>query len=130
MESYRRRARPAQRKVSSHLFKDPGTYNVTLTVTDAVGKTGNDTMTVTVRDITGPQTNAGPDISVDQGTTVTFDGTGTADRSPLAGYAWTFTDGAPITLYGPRPEYTFEKPGCTSSPSTPPTSRATGTQTP
>ncbi len=39
---------------ATHVFATPGTYLVTLTVRDADGNTGTDTLIVTVRDITDP----------------------------------------------------------------------------
>ena len=95
----------------THTFAQPGTYVVTLTVRDAAGNTNADTMTVTVRDITPPTANAGPDQNVDAGTPAAFDGSASTDNVGIANYTWTFTDGGAVTLYGGAPTHTFAQPG-------------------
>ena len=98
-------ARPTYR------FDAPGVFVVTLNVTDAAGHWCTDTMTVTVSDMAAPTTDAGPDQTVDEGTLVTFDGTGSSDNIGVMDHAWTFTDGGLVTLRGARPTYRFETPG-------------------
>ncbi|UCC93582.1 MAG: PKD domain-containing protein, partial [Thermoplasmata archaeon] len=96
----------------SHTFDHPGDYTVTLSVMDAVGLTGVDVMTVTVRDITSPVARAGPDQTVDEDTEVAFDGTTSTDNVGVAEYAWTLDDGTgDITLVGANPSHTFAEPG-------------------
>jgi len=99
-----------------YVFSTPGVYVVTLNVTDSGGNSGLDTVTITVRDVTRPRADAGPDQVVDEDTQVTFDASGTWDNDPgfasSATYEWTFEDqGAPITLTGLGPTYTFSTPG-------------------
>jgi PKD repeat protein len=67
-----------------------------------------DTITL---DATTPTANAGSDQTVLQGTTVTFDGSGSIDNMGIASYTWTFTDVTLQTLTGPNPKYTFNKIG-------------------
>ena len=76
-----------------YAFPDNGTFNVTLTVTTPGGSVATDAVTVTISNV-APQPNAGPDLTVDEGDTVSFAGTwtdpGTADTHTVA---WTFGDG-------------------------------------
>ena len=95
----------------SHRFDGPGTFVVTLNVTDAAGHWATDAMTVTVRDVTSPEAEAGPDQVVDEGTVVTFDGGASSDNVGVADWTWTFTDVALVTLHGARPAYLFDNPG-------------------
>ena len=95
----------------SYVFASPGTYVVSLTTVDAAGNSGTDSMTVIVLDVTPPVPNAGPDQTVDEDTTVTFDGSSSTDNVGVANYTWTFVDGGPRTLYGSTPSYVFGAPG-------------------
>jgi len=95
----------------SHTFNVPGIFVVTLNISDAASNWATDTMRVTVNDITPPVANAGPDQVVDEGDTVTFDGTGSSDNVGILNFTWTFTHIVPMTLYGVQPEYTFIEPG-------------------
>ena len=96
----------------SHTFSLPGVYTVTLNVTDDIGLTGSDVMTVTVIDITPPSANAGPDQTVDEDTMVAFDGSASLDNVGITNYTWTFMGGtSDITLHGEAPSHTFDDPG-------------------
>jgi PKD repeat protein len=95
----------------TYMFDNPGIFVVKLNVTDAAGNWGTNTMTVTVIDVTAPVTNAGPDRIVDEGTLMTFDGSGSSDNIGVVNFTWTFTDGGPVTLYGARPTHKFDNPG-------------------
>jgi PKD repeat protein len=96
----------------SHTFNHPGVFTVTLTVTDAVGLSGNDVMTLTVRDITSPVADAGPDQTIDEDTMMSFNGTASVDNVGITEYTWTLNDGTgEITLQGPNPSHTFADPG-------------------
>ncbi|MDG6224995.1 MAG: PKD domain-containing protein [Candidatus Thermoplasmatota archaeon] len=95
----------------SYRFDTPGVYTVVLNVTDASGHWGVDSMIVTVLDITAPKAVAGLNRTVDEGTVVTFDGSGSYDNVGIANYTWTFIDGDPIVLYGIDPSYRFDTPG-------------------
>ena len=94
-----------------HLFDKPGIFVVTLNVTDAAGNWDNDTMSVTVKDITAPVANAGPDQIVDEGNLLTFNGSGSSDNVGIKNYTWTFTDGILISLFGVQPTFKFDNPG-------------------
>ena len=95
----------------NHTFNDAGTFNVSLNVTDDVGNWALGSMVVTVNDIINPIANAGSDRIVDQGTIVTFNGSGSSDIVGIVNYTWTFTDLSPKTLYEAEPSYTFANAG-------------------
>lgn len=95
----------------SYLFEDPGVYDVTLNVTDGVGHWHTDSMTVTVLDITPPVADAGPDIMVDEGDTVIFNGSGSTDNVGIANWTWMFDDNGMVMLNGVSPSYKFNTPG-------------------
>jgi PKD repeat protein len=99
-----------------YVFTTPGTYLVTLNVTDSGGNTGTDTVTITVRDVTRPRADAGPDQVVNEDTLVQFNASGTIDNDPAfastATYRWTFEEGgSTVSLTGLMPTYTFSTPG-------------------
>ncbi len=92
-------------------FDVAGEYEVTLTVQDGAGNSDSATITVTVRDITPPVPALGGDITVDQGDTVTLDGTASSDNVGVVDFTWTFEyEGATVTLTGALQEHTFEVP--------------------
>ncbi|MFQ5908709.1 MAG: carboxypeptidase regulatory-like domain-containing protein, partial [Thermoplasmata archaeon] len=76
----------------SYVFANPGTFVVTLTVTDFDGNSDTDTVTISVTDVTDPLADAGLDQTRDEDTVVTFDGSGSSDNVGIANYTWTFTD--------------------------------------
>ncbi len=90
-----------------------------LTVTDNGGLQATDTCIVNVTWENDPPTaDAGPDQEVDEGETVTLDGSGSTDPDPddgIASYLWTQTEGTPVTLSNPAsPETTFIAPSVAS----------------
>ncbi len=59
-----------------------------------------------------PVANAGPDLVVDMGSLVTFDGTGSSDDVGVVNWTWRFYhDGQLVTLQGPTPSFVFEVVG-------------------
>ncbi|MGY1815622.1 PKD domain-containing protein [Blastococcus sp. SYSU D00820] len=88
---------PDTTATASHTYATAGTYTVTLTVTDDDGATGTLARSVTV----AAATNAAPTAaftSTATGLTAAVDGTGSADaEGPIAGYAWNWGDGTPVT---------------------------------
>ncbi|TLZ43232.1 MAG: hypothetical protein E6K19_07745, partial [Methanobacteriota archaeon] len=84
----------------SFVYEQPGVYAVSLTVWDAANHSNSDTMTITVRDVTAPVANAGPDQTVTEGTEVTLDASGSTDNVAITTYTWTFVDGGPRSLSG------------------------------
>jgi PKD repeat protein len=75
----------------THRYNIAGIYNVTLTVTDALGATDADNCIITVlQSGQPPVADAGSDQTVDEGDTVYFDGSGSYD--PDGGWEWTTVD--------------------------------------
>ena len=82
-------------QMPTHTYTQSGEYTVTLVVTDTDGVTDSDTMVVTVLNVR-PIAVAGVDRTVNEGTSVTFDGSNswdTASDIALLTYAWDFGDG-------------------------------------
>jgi PKD repeat protein len=97
---------------ASFRFRNPGTYLVALTVADAAGNTASDNLTVTVRDITSPIANAGPDSAIRMGSSFTFNGSASRDNVGIENYTWSFNDGLRnVALYGRMPQHTFNAVG-------------------
>ena len=58
-----------------------------------------------------PVADAGPDIVVDENTTVQFNATNSSDDAGIVNYTWKFDyEGDKVELYGPTPNYRFEEP--------------------
>jgi len=92
----------------TYTFETPGTYIVTLEVTDAVGNHATDTVNITVLDVTDPVAEAGSDQMVKAGETVSFDAGGSSDNVGIASYEWDFGDGT--TGSGVTTTHTYKKP--------------------
>lgn len=106
--------RSSKRRVS-HAFQMPGSYDVTLTVTDDSGL-GNATATTSVKVVVShppnaaPIADAGPDGTVRVRDPYRFDGTKSRDRDgSIIRYSWLFGDGGGAE--GPAPAYAFQKTG-------------------
>jgi parallel beta-helix repeat protein len=92
-------------------FTTPGTYTITLKVTDPAGNSATDTVIITVLDVTKPTADAGSDRTVNEDTSITLDGSASSDNGAITAYTWTFTDVTVKTLTGAKPTYTFNTPG-------------------
>lgn len=81
----------------THVYADPGTYVVTLTVTDVDGVTASATATVIVTPAnTAPTADAGGPYAAVEGSPVTLSGSGSSDPDGDAlTYEWNFGDGSP-----------------------------------
>ena len=64
-----------------------------------------------VADTTPPVAHSGPDQTVDEDTSVTFDGSGSSDNIGITSYTWNFMDVTPQTLTSVNPTYSFATPG-------------------
>ena len=89
-----------------HVLKE---YIITLTVTDEEGNEGIDQLLLTVVDWAPPRANAGPDVVIDQGASVTLNAAGTRDHSSIGSYNWSFTyDGTVRHLSGIFADFRFD----------------------
>jgi PKD repeat protein len=98
----------------TYVFTAVGSYDFTLTVTDAGGLTSNDTVTIVVSAANAsPVANAGSDQTVKSGSLVLFDGgASTDDATTDLNYTWEFVyDGRTEYRYGPEPTFTFNQSG-------------------
>jgi hypothetical protein len=90
-----------------------GTYDFTVWAEDSLGLWNSSSGQFIIQDTTGPIANAGPDQNdVVIGTMVNFDGSLSTDNYQIASHIWTFFDGAPQTLSGVTPQYTFLNASC------------------
>ena len=94
-----------------HVYAAPGSYRVTLTVTDDAAATDSDTTTVRVN--APPTADAGPDRDIVAGERALFDASGSDDPDGrIVAYQWDFGDGSSDTgalaghVYGAKGSYT------------------------
>jgi len=92
----------------THRFNNAGRYNVSLNVSDETGNWDLDSVFVTVNDVDKPTAHAGEDLTVGQGDTVIFNGSGSHDNVGIENYTWTLFDSGLKILYGISPNYTFD----------------------
>ncbi|MFC3959008.1 PKD domain-containing protein [Halovivax cerinus] len=95
-------------KTAGHTYADPGTYTVTLTVTDAAGNTDIDTAIVTVEDVTDPSADVGGDRTIDEDAIRTFDASASSDNVDVVSYEWDFGDDTTAT--GETVEHAYADP--------------------
>jgi PKD repeat protein len=95
---------------ASTTYTDPGTYIVTLTVTDNVGLTASTTRTITVAQNQAPVANiaATPTAGVNP-LVVNVSGAGSTDDGTIVSYAWDFGNGQTAT--GVTASTTYTDPG-------------------
>ena len=77
----------------THTYVTPGTYTITLTVTDDDGAHGSTTRDVTVTNNAAPTATINTPTVNNLGVSVT--GTGTDSDGTIASYSWNFGDGTP-----------------------------------
>ncbi len=99
-----------------HVYSQPGTYTVTLNVTDTAGNSGHDTLTIIVNDVTAPTANAGPDATLNEDSPHTFDGSGSFDNVGIDTYAWDIDDSDGVDWsspdkFGVNPSHIYTDPG-------------------
>lgn len=104
-------------KTAEFVFDESGNYPITLNISDAQGNWATDTLNVTVRDITPPIANAGPDIIINQSETVFFLNLiqNLTNDVWLWNLTWTFNyNGTEIIIFTWRssvPHFRFDIPG-------------------
>ena len=95
----------------TYIFRNAGTFDITLNVSDAAGNWDEDTVIVEVNDTIHPYAQAGENVIIDQGETVYFNGNHSTDNVDIVSYVWTFEDDGKRILQGISPNHTFERPG-------------------
>ena len=93
----------------SYNFNNPGTYFVTLNVTDAMKNYDTDTIEIYVMDITEPVAEAGSDRAVKVGENIIFDASQSTDNVKIVSYEWDLGDGTKRTF--PIEPHTYMEPG-------------------
>ena len=94
----------------AHTYAAPGTYSVTLTVTDDKGATGRRTSLLTVAPATPNAAPAAAFTVGGTGLTAAFDGSGSGDGDgEIRSWAWDFGDGTTGT--GATAQHTYAKDG-------------------
>jgi len=67
---------------------------------------------ISLLDIEPPRAHAGEDVTVDQHTLVTLNGSGSSDNLAIDNYTWNLTyNGSSFLLYGMSPDFLFHEPG-------------------
>jgi len=84
-------------------------YNVTLTVMDDAGLTGEDVAVVTITDGVAPIVNAGADVTAEVNTSVAFNGSASEDNVGIVNYTWDFDDNS--TTEGALVNHVFTEVG-------------------
>jgi parallel beta-helix repeat protein len=99
-------------KVVPYTIHEPGVYNVTLTVEDSGGLTDSIPIVVTVLPNHLPIAVAGENVTVDQHTTVTFNGSLSTDDVGIGEWYWSFIyEGENVMMTGEEVNFTFHVPG-------------------
>ncbi|HZP21486.1 MAG TPA: PKD domain-containing protein, partial [Bauldia sp.] len=95
----------------THVYRKPGTYDVTLTVTDAsktIRSSASDIVRIVVNAV--PIADAGPDLVGAPGESLLFQGSRSLDPDgTIADYEWDFRDGG--TASGKTVKHAFARPG-------------------
>ena len=93
---------------TSFQFDLAGVVDIILNVSDSQGNWDTDSMTVTILDSVDPFAEAGPDVEINQGITVSLNGHGSTDNVRIVNWTWIFTyEGMDYSLYGPTHNFTF-----------------------
>jgi PKD repeat protein len=97
----------------SHAYLLPGTYTVSLNISDAQGNSNETSIIIQVRDITYPVAVAGFDETIDEDTLFIFNGSGSYDPEGgnIIWYNWSFGDSSYKNGSDPSPNHTYTIPG-------------------
>ena len=95
---------------AEHIYNAGGIYTVTLTVTDNLGATGSDTLTVAVGQNAPPTAVISAPSTGNVGQSLRFDGSGSTDSDgQVTAYDWDMGDGSTAT--GPKVDYAYTAAG-------------------
>jgi PKD repeat protein len=94
---------------ANHEYAAPGTYTVSLKVTDNANLTHTATTTASVAGTALPVANPGGPYFTEPNTPVNFDASASSDNSGIISYAWQFGDGS--TAKGLKPSHVYTVPG-------------------
>jgi peptide/nickel transport system permease protein len=98
----------------THTFQAAAVVTVLLNVTDVEGNWATDTVIGTVRlDLAPPVANAGPNLTIKVGGTITINGSRSSDNTGIiVNHTWTFVyGGETVVMYGRLLPFTFNKSG-------------------
>ncbi len=96
----------------NYSFGTFGLHQITLTAYDRWLNWDNVSVIVNITDSTVPIANAGPDKSIEIGTNLTLDGSGSSDNGLIVRWVWTFDYyGQEISLEGSTVAFKFDKVG-------------------
>lgn len=105
-------ARVLTGSLAYYTFWTPGTYDVTLTVVDAAGNTGTDSLRVNVLDTTPPVAFFALPGSVAEDMELALSGARSTDNVGIVNWTWTIQDHASTsTHYGSTASYLWSTPG-------------------
>ena len=97
----------------SHTYTAPGTYRVSLRVTDERGLSGSTSVDIRIQDdmsdASAPIAIISAPSSAVEGQVITFDGSHSQSKSPIVLYQWSFGDGA--TAQGVVMQHAYAKAG-------------------
>jgi parallel beta-helix repeat protein len=86
-----------------------GTYSFTIWATDIVNNQNYSIGTFSIQDTARPIANAGANLTIKQGKTVTFDASVSSDNDRIDNYTWSFEyDGETVEFYDIKPSFKLE----------------------
>jgi PKD repeat protein len=94
-----------------HVFTEPGTYIVTLRISDAQGNWALNTVIITVLDVTHPTIQFTYEETIDEDVKYEFNASGSTDNVGIDTYELSFGDGFEVSGSKAVQTYTYEEPG-------------------
>ena len=90
-------------------FNLPGTYTITLNVSDEQGNWATDIIIISVTDSVRPVANAGEDVTIHQYEKVMFDAGNSTDNIGIINFTWNFSyDQQDVLLFGKTFSFKFD----------------------